>query len=397
METILFIYSSPINPTKGGVQKITYNLANSFRKNGYNVLFLSSEKQDSDELNQEFQRFLPNLNDIESYDNQNYFLELIISQNIKFVINQSGIDKKITNLCLLVKKKSKSIFITVCHNSLLGTIKNLNFDYEILRKFKLSSYFQNLYKKKSLFYKIILNFYWLKYHFHYQKSLLQFDKCILLSRNYINELSFFVKKIDYTKISYIPNAHFLRNNNSNLLKENELLFIGRIDKFQKRINVLLEVWSNIYNKYPNWKLVIVGDGPNKSELENKIKKNNIPRVEFHMRQDPEIFYQKAKIFCMTSAFEGWPLVIHEAQYFGVVPILYDSFLAATEMVNNLKDAILVKTDKIESYVDGLSFLMKNEKYLQELSLNSKNNACQFDIEIITLLWINLFNEITQKK
>ncbi len=395
METILFVYSSPINPTKGGVQKITYNLAKNFRKIGYNVLFLASENQDVDDLNQEYQSVLPNSINIESKDNQNYFLNLIISHNVNFVINQSGIDKKLSNLCLLVKKSSNAKFITVFHNSLLGTIKSLNFEYNILNQFKLKHYFQNLYTKKTFFYKTILFIYWLKHHQHYRRSLKKFDKCILLSRNYNLELSFFVKKIDFSKISYIPNALYFGNNNTNLLKENELLFVGRVDKIQKRIDVLLDVWKNIYYKFPNWKLIIVGEGPYKSEFINKINQEKIPRVEFYKRQDPEIFYKRAKLFCMTSAFEGWPLVIHEAQYFGVVPILFDSFLAASEMVNNLNDAILVKSDKTESYIENLSFLMQDEQYLNELSLNSKTNVLKYDIEIISKLWVNLFKEISK--
>jgi glycosyltransferase involved in cell wall biosynthesis len=397
MYSILFVYSSPINPNNGGVQKVTYNLAKQFKAKGNNVYFLSVEKYDT--LNCEnFEYFsLPEDKVINSMDNLSFLINIIYEKKIHIVINQSGMDIQISKLCLKVKKNTDAIFISVFHNSILGGINNFNFNKPLFNKIKLATFLNLLYKRSHLFKRIILFFYWLKYQQHYERIVNRSDTSVLLSDSYLKELKFFIKNINSNKIISISNPVIITNGIDKKQKKNQLLFVGRVDIFQKQINILLNIWERLYNVYPEWNLLIVGNGPDKLFLQSIVKSQAIPRVKFLNAQNPDKFYKESKIFCLTSSFEGWPLVIHEAQMNGVVPILFNSFLSAANMVNNNIDAIIVNSFSIDSYVEKISNLMEDENQYNFLFNNCFINAKKFDIENICNIWINQFDILTKER
>ena len=133
MYSILFVYSSPIYANGGGVQKVTQNLANQFKHKGHKVYFVSVEKYDIiySEL---FNYFSLPSKKINSNENISFLINVINENNIHFIINQSGMDIKISKLCLEVKKYTNAIFITAFHNSILGGIRNYNFSKNIFKK-----------------------------------------------------------------------------------------------------------------------------------------------------------------------------------------------------------------------------------------------------------------------
>lgn len=59
------------------------------------------------------------------------------------------------------------------------------------------------------------------------------------------------------------------------------------------------------SKYRNWSLEIVGNGPNRKQYEDIVKKHSVPNVVFKGEQIPQKFYLEDSIFMMTSKSEGW--------------------------------------------------------------------------------------------
>ena len=60
--------------------------------------------------------------------------------------------------------------------------------------------------------------------------------------------------------------------------------------------------------------------------------NDIKNIYFEGNKNPLPYYQKASVFLMTSALEGWGLTITEAQQFGVVPVAFDSYPSLHEVI-----------------------------------------------------------------
>ncbi len=77
-----------------------------------------------------------------------------------------------------------------------------------------------------------------------------------------------------------PNGMDLNKNFLNFKMKKQILYLSRIHK-KKGIEILIDVWNEIYNIYPEWKLVIVGPKNKYSnKLEQKIISKNIKNIKF---------------------------------------------------------------------------------------------------------------------
>lgn len=108
-------------------------------------------------------------------------------------------------------------------------------------------------------------------------------------------------------------------------KENIILTVGRIGTEQKRTDILLESFANCADELPDWKIRLVGSVEDSFQpyIENFFEKypDLKSRVSFVglIENKSQLMdeYKRAKIFCMTSNFEGGtPNVTGEALYNG---------------------------------------------------------------------------------
>ena len=131
---ILFVYSGPIIPELGGVERVTSVLTDFFILRGITVYYLSLEK--CNETSRQF--YLPNPLDIYSEENKLFFFQLLDKNKIDIIINQSGLSPKVSRFCYLCKARGIKL-ISVVHSSLLAVIKNYSISYfEKYNKYHLS-------------------------------------------------------------------------------------------------------------------------------------------------------------------------------------------------------------------------------------------------------------------
>jgi len=103
-------------------------------------------------------------------------------------------------------------------------------------------------------------------------------------------------------------------------------FCGRLVK-RKGIYDLIKIWKSVTRRYPNSRLVIVGDGPEYSSLSNKLKEmnlvENIKLMGFISERDKFLIMKCSKVFIFPSYEEGWGIAIAEAIACGLDVVLYD--------------------------------------------------------------------------
>lgn len=137
-----------------------------------------------------------------------------------------------------------------------------------------------------------------------------------------------------------------------------------MDYENKRVNRIVEAWESLYKKYVDWELILVGDGSHKNTLEDYVRKRNIQRVCFKSFQvDPPIrYYKDASIFLLTSDLEGFGLVITESMSYGVVPIVYGSYEAIYDIIDDGKSGFITPMPyNNQKTVDSISLLIEDEK------------------------------------
>ena len=218
----------------------------------------------------------------------------------------------------------------------------------------------------------------------------------MLSEKFKPELFFLVPKLK----KYLHKIHGIGNpfqrpevDIKALSKENIVLFVGRLDLSQKRVDLLLEIWKKLHVQAPDWKFWVLGDGAEKKNMEKYCLQNKLDRVQFFGKVKPDEYYKKAKIFHMTSAFEGFGNVLIEAQSYGCVPMLFDSYAAASDIVHHNQNGILIKAFDCNEYAAETKNLMDNPVKTSELALNAYENVLRFSYEETYKKWEKVFETL----
>ena len=381
---IVFAYPTGLNPQKGGVERITDIIAKILLKRGYTIFYLNWKREQD---NYEYPVpviDLPSSN-LEDPNNLEVYNRFLKENRIDVIINQHGLYEG-TYFLSQVKVQNVKI-ISVLHSDPFGYYNHLFADLMTLRDSSIKEKVKRvarffLYRKvKKIIHRSLVNHYtFIQEHPQY---------VCLLSESYKERLEEYCDLPDNYFIS-IPNPNTYENIEIIPHKEPILLFVGRLDNRSKKLFTLIDIWYRLCKLYPQWKLIIVGDGPDKDVLINKAK--DISNIEFKGYQDPREYYEKASIFCMTSIFEGFPMCLTEAMQFGCVPIAFDSFSAVYDIIKPGETGELVKSfDKIE-YVGKLIHLIDDETYRKKLSKNAFQYVKRYDIANILPKWIELIEK-----
>lgn len=388
---ILFIYPTMFHPERGGVERVTDILAKEFRNRGHNIFYLNNIYNKSLD-NYEYPAsmdFFPDGKNL-SKKNIDFYNEFLEKNNIDIIVNQTGLFGDSKLYLSFNNKKIKSI--SVLHSNPL-----LNYNYLYAELFRLRN--NSLLEKFKLCGRFIL-YPLLKYKYkqrlkeHYSWLIHNTDRICLLSSRYLSELQKLKILIKQNQIISIPNPNtYSVKNLTGIKKEKIILYVGRLDYGQKRTDRLLSIWKKIYKNNPNWKLIIVGDGPERNNLERKAQ--NMERVDFVGFTNPENYYRKSLILCLTSNFEGWPMVLVEGMANGCIPILFNSYLAASDIVDNEINGFLVDAFNLDQYADKLNLLMNDNVMLNNMSKKAIRKSLNFDIIQVANIWEKVFKEIAE--
>ena len=172
-------------------------------------------------------------------------------------------------------------------------------------------------------------------------------------------------------------------------KRKEFLFVGRLSFPDKRVDRLVDAWRMIYDKLPDWSLVIVGDGPDRKRLETLAE--GLPRLSFEGYQKPDDYYRRASALCLVSEYEGFPLCLIEAQSHGVVPITMNSSEGVCSIVGNDGSAgMLVPKGNVRAFADKmLEFAALDEDAKLRLRHQVVAKSKEYSPERVGQMWVDL--------
>lgn len=221
------------------------------------------------------------------------------------------------------------------------------------------------------------------------------DAYTVLCESYKNDL---LEKIGMTKsgnkIYVIPNSE-KEISQVNLDKKKQLLYVGRMSYDDKRVDRLIHIWHKIYRKMPDWELVLVGDGDERTHLEALVAKLRLERVVFvGYHNDVRRFYNDSLILCLTSNYEGWPLVLTEAQANGVIPIAFDCTAGVREILGPTGvNGVLIPSFSKKRYAKELLALLQNPQKCREIQKNVIMKARNYSSDKIGKKWYALFERL----
>lgn len=179
-----------------------------------------------------------------------------------------------------------------------------------------------------------------------------------------------------------------------------LLNVGRLDP-QKDHETLINAFSLVSNKFPDWKLKIFGAGPLLNNLENQIESLNLQeRVQLAGTTDKiSEEYIKSDIFVISSRYESFGLVTAEAMSYGLPVAGFADCPGTNELIIDGCNGFLVDpTEKrYEALAKALDKLMGNKDLRNKMGVAGKKSIGKdHSIESVASRWEKLLKEVSSK-
>lgn len=179
----------------------------------------------------------------------------------------------------------------------------------------------------------------------------------------------------------------------NTKKENIVVSVGRLSK-QKNHILLLDAFHIFYQTHKNFKLIIYGEGSYRDLLEKKALEYDISdALELPgIVKDIPNSIASAKIFVLSSNFEGMPNALLEAMSIGL-PCISTQVSGSSELIQDKQNGILVEVKDVKGMAVAMSYLADNEVISKELAQKATKVYAPRTVEEISKIWVDYLQSL----
>ena len=164
----------------------------------------------------------------------------------------------------------------------------------------------------------------------------------------------------------------------------------------KGFDLLIDSFRKYAKMEADWKLVIVGDGPLRSQLEQRVNRYHLEKriVFIGYVDDVKPFLLNSSVYLLSSRWEGFPMCVTEAFEMGLPVISYDIPAMIPLMKNN--EGIKVKRYEINDFSNAMYQLATKPKLRKQMSENAIQMAETISIENIGQQWSEKIDALFEK-
>ena len=196
------------------------------------------------------------------------------------------------------------------------------------------------------------------------------------------------RKTKNRNISVIPNPIKKVKCFPDVCREKIILNIGRLvpEKGQK---YLIDAFSKLDNH--EWKLVILGEGKLRTDLERQIAQLNMEsKVELiGTTEDVDIWFARASIFAFSSVSEGFPNALAEAMSAGLPCVSFNCNAGPGDLITHGVNGFLVEPMNVQSFTKRLSELVANEELRNHIGNEAKSINERLSLQKISNEFYNM--------
>jgi len=174
-----------------------------------------------------------------------------------------------------------------------------------------------------------------------------------------------------------------------------LLAAGRLEH-KKGFDLLVPAFAAIADRYPDWDLVIIGQGSHRSAITEMADRSGLSRrVHLPGRAgNIQDWYDAADVFVLSSRAEGFPNALLEAMASGCAAVSFDCKAGPSDIIEHGRNGLLVPPEAgVEGLSKALAEMMGNEALRQECGRNATETRERFGLERTCALWENLFADV----
>lgn len=185
----------------------------------------------------------------------------------------------------------------------------------------------------------------------------------------------------------IPNPVTLPESVSGPRGATRLTAVGRLVP-QKGFDLLLDAFARVAPRFPEWNLVIWGEGPDREALERQRDRLGLSdRVAFPgVSKTPGGWMESADAFVLSSRFEGWGIVLLEAMAAGIPSVSFDCPWGPADMIRHQVDGILVPREDVPALGEAIARVLADPELRRRLGSAAQLSAKRFAPDIVVDQW-----------
>lgn len=370
------IYCIACTCHSGGMERVLANKANYLTGHGYEVVIVTTDQQG-------LPPFFPLAEQIRCIDlginyeenNGKSFANKLLHYPLKQYRHQK-------RLAAILKREKPDITVSMFCND-AGFITRINDGSKKVLEIHFSKFKRLQYNRKGLWRLADL---WRSRQD--EKTVRRFDKFVVLTeedKGYWGNLP---------NITVIPNANTFATSQAAALENKKVIAIGRYT-YQKGFERLIEAWNILSPGFPGWKLDIIGNGEERDKLQDLIHAYHLDGQVTLVSPTKSIdkVYLDASVLVMSSRYEGLPMVLLEAQAFGLPIVSFACKCGPKDIVANGETGFLVEENDIEGLARQLVKVMKDKNLRKQMGRKAKEASLRYAEDAVMAKWTALFDSL----
>lgn len=352
--------------TKGGAERVMVNLANYFVNQGYRITMVTQYKRENEyALDERVKRVI---SDISKEELTNY----------RFI----NFKRRFFKLRTIWKNEKPDVILSfIGKNNMMAilTSRFLKIPVAVSVRADPNEEYYNLwmrYMARHLFNKA-------------DGIILQTNRC----------LDFFPEKIRKKAVilkNPVSPAFFKQRYTGE--REKKIVAVGRIDE-NKNHEMLLRAFSGIAKEFPDYQVIIYGEGDKRKALKELSKELGIERQIQLPGSIDDVADQiyKTRVFVLSSNTEGVPNTLIEAMILGMTVIATDCPCGGpADLIMDKINGILVPVGNVEKMKENLRMLLNNLHFADELGKNAAKTADIYMPEKVYYEWEKFLSSLCRK-
>ena len=233
-----------------------------------------------------------------------------------------------------------------------------------------------------------------------EKYQYMFEKCdcgIVLSESLKYKVEAHIGETD--KIIVVYNPCPIINNTNEYQKQDYILFSGTLYE-GKGYKDLIRAFAKIAHKFPDWKIVLAGNGEEKQAKSLAAEVGILKQVELLGWVSGEVKHKafcEAKALCLPSYAEGFPMAVLDAWAYGI-PVITTPVGGIPDVAIDGENMLLFNPGDIDTLADKLGLMIKDDELRAKLSEESRKMAKgKFNLNTITKQVAGIYVELMSAK
>lgn len=177
-------------------------------------------------------------------------------------------------------------------------------------------------------------------------------------------------------------------------REKVICAVGRLTE-QKRFDILIDAFKRIADRFPDYNLVIFGEGELRSELEAQCDRLGLADRIYMPGTNPEAvkLVNRTSVFVLSSDMEGMPNALMEAMAMGVPCVSTRCDMGPEELIENGENGLLTEVGSSEQLAAAIFKYITDKEFAEKISSNGRKMLETHSVEAISDRWLKFIEKI----